>query len=283
MNGAVTKLNPQRMAKRLALNYGLAAAAWIIVSDLVELSLDLPEPAEAVVNTGKAMVFVIVTASLLYTFSKRFFSYASASHERYRRAQEQLRGREQSIQQAYVDVLAAVTGGKLILMWPDDVPDYLGDVVLPDCPINDPGELGAARARLAPALQQLAGTDGEALLAANEAITNALKHAGGGLYGVRKTSDALQIVIADHGPGIDFHTLPRATLIAGYSTKASLGLGFTIMFDAAERVLLATEPGLTTLVLEFPLPGTVDGPEPTPERHADAQGVRPRREVVADA
>lgn len=266
MNGGARRLNPNRMALRLAVGYGIGAAVWIVVSDLVEQALDLPERVSAIVNTGKGIVFVLVTATMLYLIARRFFTYASASHERYRRAQEQLRGREQSIQQAYVDVLASVTGGKLILMWPDDVPDHLGEVVMSDWPINSPRELGEARARLAPILAVLPGNSDEALLAANEGITNTLKHAGGGLYGVRRTAGMLQVVITDNGPGIDFQTLPRATLIAGYSTKTSLGLGFTIMFDAAERVLLATQHGLTTVVLEFPLENSLGGDGEAPDR-----------------
>ena len=52
-------------------------------------------------------------------------------------------------------------------------------------------------------------------------------------------------------PGIDFRTLPRATLQRGFSTASSLGMGFTIMLQVCERVLLSTHPGRTTVVLEF--------------------------------
>jgi hypothetical protein len=45
--------------------------------------------------------------------------------------------------------------------------------------------------------------------------------------------------------------LPRATLVPGFSTAASLGLGFTIMLQLCERVLLTTRPGHTVVVLEF--------------------------------
>lgn len=247
------------MALRLTLSYAAAAAAWILVTDWVESALDLPAGAAHIVNSAKGMAFVIVTSAMLYMLSRRFFAFASASYDRYRHVQEQLRGRERSIQQAYVDVLASVTGGKLILLWPDDVARHLGQVVVPEQPITRADELSGARARLAPALRELPRGADEALLAANEGITNALKHAGGGRYGIRRTPFALQVVITDQGPGIDFQTLPRATLIAGYSTKASLGIGFTIMFDASERILLATQPGLTTLVLEFPLAASSEG------------------------
>jgi anti-sigma regulatory factor (Ser/Thr protein kinase) len=59
------------------------------------------------------------------------------------------------------------------------------------------------------------------------------------------------VAIADDGPGIDFRTLPKATLVPGFSTAASLGMGFTIMLQLCERVLLSTRPGRTVVVLEF--------------------------------
>ena len=93
-----------------------------------------------------------------------------------------------------------------------------------------------------------------------EALDNALKHAGGGAYQVFARDDCLQVAISDDGPGIDFRTLPRATLVPGFSTAASLGMGFTIMLQLCERVLLTTRPGHTVVVLEFvPAPGAGAG------------------------
>ena len=63
--------------------------------------------------------------------------------------------------------------------------------------------------------------------------------------------DRLQVAVRDAGPGIDFHTLPKATLVSGFSTGPSLGMGFTIMLQSCARVLLSTRPGRTTVVLEF--------------------------------
>ena len=84
-----------------------------------------------------------------------------------------------------------------------------------------------------------------------EALDNAIKHAGGGIFQAFARDDSLQIAITDDGPGIDFRTLPRATLVPGFSTAASLGMGFTIMLQLCERVLLATRPGRTVVTLEF--------------------------------
>lgn len=65
-----------------------------------------------------------------------------------------------------------------------------------------------------------------------EALVNALRHAGGGSYQVFARGDALQVLVRDEGPGIDFRMLPRATL-RGFSTASSLGMGFTIMLQGA--------------------------------------------------
>jgi anti-sigma regulatory factor (Ser/Thr protein kinase) len=89
------------------------------------------------------------------------------------------------------------------------------------------------------------------LSTAGEALDNALKHAKGGTYQVFAKDGDLQVAVTDEGPGIDFRTLPRATLVPGFSTAASLGMGFTIMLQLCERVLLATRPGHTAVVLEL--------------------------------
>ncbi len=61
----------------------------------------------------------------------------------------------------------------------------------------------------------------------------------------------LRVVVRDAGPGIDFRPLPRATLVSGFSTVSSLGLGFTIVPQTCERLLLSTRPGRTVVLLEF--------------------------------
>ncbi|MHB0975598.1 MAG: ATP-binding protein [Candidatus Aquicultorales bacterium] len=76
---------------------------------------------------------------------------------------------------------------------------------------------------------------------------------GSGTYRLFVTDDALQVVVTDRGPGIDFTTLPKATLMFGYSTTASLGMGFSIMLELCDRVLLSPQPGNTTVVLEVGL------------------------------
>jgi anti-sigma regulatory factor (Ser/Thr protein kinase) len=61
-------------------------------------------------------------------------------------------------------------------------------------------------------------------------------------------------MISDKGPGIDFSILPKATLLSGFSTKQSLGMGFSFMLEFCDRVLLSTQPGNTIIVLEITAP-----------------------------
>ena len=63
--------------------------------------------------------------------------------------------------------------------------------------------------------------------------------AGGGLFRVR---------VSDEGHGIDAMQLPHATLMRGYSTRSSMGLGFTLMHEMSDRLCLATDPEGTTLI-----------------------------------
>lgn len=171
-----------------------------------------------------------------------------------RHAERALRRQEESIRRAYVDVLDAVTGGKLILLTDEELAGQLGVPLMEAEHIDEARELGAARSVVA---SVAAGrfpdwaprTDVRTPVC--EALVNALRHAGGGTYQLFARDDRLQVLIRDEGPGIDFRTLPRATLQRGFSTASSLGMGFTIMLQVCERVLLSTRPGRTSLVLEF--------------------------------
>jgi anti-sigma regulatory factor (Ser/Thr protein kinase) len=177
-----------------------------------------------------------------------------------RRAERALRRQEDTIRRAYVDVLDAVTGGKLILLTDEELAGQLGAPLTPPGSVDAPRDLSEARgvvARLAAERfpEWAATTDVRTPVC--EALVNALRHAGGGTYQVFTRDDTLQVLIRDEGPGIDFRTLPRATLQRGFSTASSLGMGFTIMLQACERVLLSTRPGRTSVLLEF-----ADGPTP---------------------
>lgn len=83
-----------------------------------------------------------------------------------------------------------------------------------------------------------------------EAAANVIKHANSGRVSVRMEGDLAFIRIEDCGPGIDFAQLPDAVLTPGYSTAPSLGMGFSMLLELADRVHLATGEGGTTVLLE---------------------------------
>jgi ligand-binding sensor protein/anti-sigma regulatory factor (Ser/Thr protein kinase) len=171
-----------------------------------------------------------------------------------REAEQAMRRQEEGIRRAYVDVLDAVTGGKLILLTEEQLAGDLGTPLGAAVSFDAAGELAAARKHIVAAAEDrfpggVRHTD--LLSTVGEALDNALKHGGAGTYQVFAKDGCLQVAIADAGPGIDFRTLPRATLVPGFSTSASLGMGFTIMLQLCERVLLTTRPGRTAVVLEL--------------------------------
>lgn len=170
-----------------------------------------------------------------------------------KRVQEAEKRRELDIRQAYVDVLAAVTGGKLIIATPEEISATLGRPIGKEMTVATSADISEAKEAAKDIVRdELPGMDVFGfIIAAVEALANAVKHGGGGrlrLY--RGDGGKMQIVIEDSGPGIDFSLLPKATLTVGFSTKQSLGMGFGIMLEECDRVLLATEPGRTIVVLE---------------------------------
>jgi PAS domain S-box-containing protein len=167
-------------------------------------------------------------------------------------AEEAIRQRDLGIREAYTQVVAAVTGGKLVLVGMDEIVSELGDEVWNAGEIRSAWALSEARHRLSDTLAEfgdLRGAD-ELVLAAGEAMTNALRHGGSARLRLLLMDGLFKVEVEDDGPGIDFANLPKATLIPGYSSTTSLGMGFTIMLAECDRVLLATGSSGTRLVLE---------------------------------
>jgi PAS domain S-box-containing protein len=171
------------------------------------------------------------------------------------RVREQVAEGERAVRKAYADVISAVTGDRLVLITPEELPDHLGRLVLGPWGCDTPEELSGLRHEIADGIARslpgMRDPDGF-VLACAEAMANALKHAGGGRIELRRAGEKDQAVICDHGPGIGFGTLPKATLLPGYSTMASsLGMGFTMMLETCDDVLLTTGHHGTTVVLEM--------------------------------
>lgn len=168
-------------------------------------------------------------------------------------AEEALRQKDREIRQAYVDVFNAVTGGRLIIMTGEEIKETLGRPLGESYVVSSFEKLSEARSKAKIAVQEnfpsFPDLD-DLIVAFSEAATNSVKHAGRGTFQVYEKDSVAQILISDSGPGIDFKALPKATLLAGFSTKQTLGMGFTVMLELCDRVLLATEPGSTLVLLE---------------------------------
>lgn len=239
--------SPHVLAMRVAGFYALVGGLWVVFSDTLLGDLGLPPRYEHLIATTKGVLFVLVTAGIIYAMSRMGISRVQRSLV----ASQQQEGR---IRQAYVDVLDAVTGGKLVLVTNDEMLRALGKTISGPHRIASTGELAAARQEIRDVCAARGMTRDEtqnALSAAGEALNNLLKHAGSGEYELLDRVGLLQVKVTDKGPGIDFRTLPKAMLVPGFSTKQTLGMGFTIMLQLAERVLVCTEPGSTTILLEI--------------------------------
>lgn len=172
-------------------------------------------------------------------------NYYAALQESLRKLEE----KDRAIRQAYSDVIDAVTGGRLILLGKDELEELPISWGESDYELSDPGQLGEARKRVKDATGDVP-EQGDLVLAFSEGATNMLKHAGGGSYRIRNEDGCIRMLLADHGRGIDFRHLPKATLVPGYSSEQTLGMGFTLMMALVDRMLLATDADGTTLILE---------------------------------
>ncbi len=153
------------------------------------------------------------------------------------------------------EVIQAVTGGKMLLLGESEISEeWTGE----DIRVHIAEEADIRRVREAvQCVGERAGLPdaraADLALCASEAATNALLHGGGGTADVAAEQDRVRVRVMDHGRGIDTEDLPRATLQKGWSTRRSMGLGFTIIHETADRVLLHTGPGGTTVIIEVTL------------------------------
>lgn len=152
------------------------------------------------------------------------------------------------------DILSSVTEGKLFLCdSPADLPfpfQSMGEAIA-----LTSDTLFVLRRAVRQTLDTLnfpAERGSDLTTAVSEASMNAVVHAGGGTgrIFVDKLSGKVQIWIEDHGSGIAVDRLPRATLQRGYTTAGTLGHGFKMMLQTADRVWLLTGTTGTTVVIE---------------------------------
>jgi anti-sigma regulatory factor (Ser/Thr protein kinase) len=145
-------------------------------------------------------------------------------------------------------VVTAVTGGKFHLVDPGDIPA----VPNPRFHLSLAEQEGHRQMRAQ--LRQMGEEAGlapdaveELVLAAGEAATNTVKHGLEGSCQAAFIEDGVVVRVADKGPGIGRAELPQSLFRAGFSTKVSLGLGYTVILEVMDEVWLATGPSGTII------------------------------------
>lgn len=156
----------------------------------------------------------------------------------------------------YREVIYAATQGKFLLIDKEETSNYLKNKILCKSDIKERADIPASRALTKEILEKHGYTGSKImglLLVLSEAITNVIKHAEHGTMTLIEDEESkeLRIVVEDVGPGFPLKELPKNTLLAGYSTKKSLGQGFTLMKKMAKSVALYTSSTGSTLIIVF--------------------------------
>ncbi|MFZ3172875.1 MAG: HD domain-containing phosphohydrolase [Carboxydocellales bacterium] len=158
------------------------------------------------------------------------------------------------IRNIYRDVLLAVTQEQLVLADGSELAEVLkyGKLKL-ELKVNEKSNLPGVREKVSQFLEKLMidkTRQKKFILCVSETVSNMLKHANGGIVQLLISDQNIWFVARDNGPGIRLRDIPKATLRKGYSTKKSLGFGFSIMLELLPRVYLETHEYGTTVVLE---------------------------------
>jgi PAS domain S-box-containing protein len=171
-------------------------------------------------------------------------------------AEEERRAFEKRLEsqkrQFYRETIFSVTDGRLDICDECDAAPYLltSEIAIE---VQTLEQVSDARHRIKDFCREH-GLTGERLdgfiIGVGEAITNAVKHGTQGKINAGLVGAYLWVGVQDNGPGIESLILPRAVLLRGFSTKPSLGLGYSMMLDMADRIHLKTDAGGTFVILE---------------------------------
>ena len=180
-----------------------------------------------------------------------------------KQAEEEIRERRLREQQIHLDAERAkrefykgtvfsVTDGKLNLVTYEEIEDLL-DEDAENIILACADDLVYLRKKIAELCKQVGLNDDQEYMlitALNEAAANAVKHANGGLARIGISNSKVQVCVQDHGNGMDAIILPKATLMRRFSTKPSMGLGYSLILASVDTVYLATEDEGTWILME---------------------------------
>ncbi|TSB47588.1 ATP-binding protein [Alkalicoccobacillus porphyridii] len=156
----------------------------------------------------------------------------------------------------YRDVLYASSQGKFKLISKEELPDLSNKTYIDTFIITQKSDIPACRNHVKARLIEMGYKPKVImnwLLALSEAITNVIVHAiqGSMTLLIKSETDEIIFIVNDHGPGFNLEALPNSILLAGFSSKKSLGHGFTFMIKLANQVQLYTTPIGSTVILKF--------------------------------
>ena len=155
----------------------------------------------------------------------------------------------------YRDVIYAVTQGKLSLVGREEVRQHTveGEKIL-EIQIRTEEDVTLTRReakRIINTLYSEYEGSMKVLLCIAEAAANIIKHAGAGVFIIRKVSDySMKFIFEDQGPGMDFDVLPEMIFYKGFSTKISAGCGFSLIYGFVDKMVLFTSKYGTTLIFD---------------------------------
>ncbi len=159
---------------------------------------------------------------------------------------------EDRVWEVYRDVLHATSQRKFLLIKENELEMYKIGRTLCNEPVIEKNDIPKVRNKAKECLENIGIQRSEVssyILIISEAITNILKHAKDGRLVIIQAEKSLNVIIEDKGNGFPLEILPYTILTEGYSTKKSLGQGFTLMLKLAKRVLLKTSSTGSSIVL----------------------------------
>jgi CheY-like chemotaxis protein/anti-sigma regulatory factor (Ser/Thr protein kinase) len=159
----------------------------------------------------------------------------------------------------YRRTIQAATGGKLTMCDHEDM-ERLAGPLLASWELRIPEDAGVVRNEVKELVEEEGLDDSRMngfMVCVGEAETNAITHAGGGKVSIHRTDESLICMVEDRGLGIEAMNIPDVALVPGYSTAGTLGMGYKIMLEFADRVYLATGLKGTIVAIEmlFKKPG----------------------------
>lgn len=165
------------------------------------------------------------------------------------------RVQREKIFKVYRDVIYAVTQGKFNLLTSEESVLLASEGVLKQkIVLAVATDVNTAREATQAYLQKRGCSQQRLfhiILSISEAATNVIKHAGQGVLQIRALEHGVRVSVADQGPGMDFDKLPNMIFLQGFSTKISMGYGFSIIYRFADKVYLSTSERGTYLAMDF--------------------------------